>query len=76
MAGQAPGADFQGFVDDTGTGALVHLDDERGDLWSRFGTGGRSTFLFVNDDGSYELTTYGSVDQARLEAEVTDLIGR
>jgi hypothetical protein len=72
----APGADFGAFVTETGTGDLPHLDDESGELWARFGTEGRSTFMFVNQDGTYELTSYGQMDQARLEAEVDELLAR
>ncbi|MGF1596949.1 MAG: hypothetical protein ACFCVK_08445 [Acidimicrobiales bacterium] len=74
IAGLAPGGDFQGFIDDTGTGGLTHLNDETGDLWERFGTGGRSTFMFVDDDGSYVLTEYGTVDASRLESEIDRLL--
>jgi hypothetical protein len=42
-------------------------------LWARFGTGGRSTFMFINDDGSFVLTDYGVVDEARLIDEVERL---
>jgi hypothetical protein len=40
------------------------------------GTGARSTFLFVNQDGTFEFTSYGEVDQTRLEAEINDLLAR
>lgn len=74
VAGLAPGGDFAGFIEETGTGSFTHLNDESGALWERFGTGGRSTFLFVEDDGSYVLTTYGVVDEDRLRSEVERLI--
>ena len=74
IAGLAPGADFATFIDETGTGGFTHLNDEVGDLWQRFGTGGRSTFMFVNDDETFVLTNYGVVDEARLIAEVERLI--
>lgn len=72
----APGADFGEFVSYTGTGALTHLSDESGELWQQFGTEGRSTFLFVNQDGTFERTSYGQMDQDRLESEVQDLLAR
>ncbi|MDH3684034.1 MAG: hypothetical protein OEV40_29280 [Acidimicrobiia bacterium] len=74
IAGLAPGGDFAAFIDETGTAGFAHLDDESGTLWERFGTGGRSTFLFVEEDGSFVLTTYGVVDEDRLRSEVERLI--
>ena len=74
MAGLAPGADFGAFVTRTGTGAFPHLNDETGKLWKQLGASGRSTFLFVNADGTYQRTTYGSMNQKRLESMVQDLI--
>jgi hypothetical protein len=74
IGGQAPGADLGPFIDGTGTGGFTHLDDESGELWQRFGTGGRSTFMFIDDDGTFELTSYGVVDEARLRTEVEGLI--
>ena len=71
----APGADFAEFVERTGTGDFVHLDDAEGALWERFGTGGRSTFMFVDDDGSFVLTDYGVADEGRLVEEAERLLG-
>lgn len=74
IGGLAPGGDLDSFIEQTGTGEFVQLDDTEGALWERFGTGGRSTFMFVNDDGSFVLTTYGVVDEQRLITEVERLI--
>jgi len=74
IAGLAPGADFGEFVEYTGTGAITHLNDETGELWPRFGATGRSTFLFVNDDGTIlDRTEYGDMDEERLTEEVERL---
>ena len=70
----APGAVYAAFIDETGTGELVHLNDEAGDLWQRFGTSGRSTFMFVNNDETFLLSTYGAMDEGRLTEEVERLI--
>lgn len=59
---------------DTGTGGFTHLLDDSGELWERFGTSGRSTFLFVNDDGSYDLTSYGVIGEEKLRERVEGLI--
>ena len=74
IAGLAPGGDFTGFIEATGTGGFTHLNDEVGDLWQRFGTEGRSTFMFVNDDETFILTSYGVMDEDRLIQEVERLI--
>ena len=74
MAGLAPGGDFAGFVAKTGTGAFPHLNDEAGRLWKQLGTSGRSTFLLVNQDGTYQLTSYGQMNRQRLESMVKDLV--
>ena len=70
----APGAELAPFIEATGTGNFPHLDDESGELWQKFGTGGRSTFMFINDDGTFQLTTYGVVDESELRAQVDRLL--
>ncbi|MGI9596033.1 MAG: hypothetical protein ACR2QK_07720 [Acidimicrobiales bacterium] len=67
-------SEFTRFIEGTGTGDFPQLEDISGELWQRFGTGGRSTFMFVNDDGSFELTSYGVVDEAELVEQVERLI--
>lgn len=64
---------MQPFIDQTGTGDFTQLDDQTGELWEQFGTEGRSTFMFVNDDGSFELTSYGIADEARLLSVIEQL---
>ena len=61
------------FIDETGTDGFTQLNDADGELWQRFGTEGRSTFMFINDDGTSELTSYGVADEARLVAEIERL---
>jgi len=64
----APGADFASFVEATGTDGFTQLVDETGDLWMQLGADNRSTFLFVNDDGTFERTTFGVVGESELQA--------
>ncbi|MCP3988816.1 MAG: hypothetical protein GY724_07070 [Actinomycetia bacterium] len=71
----APGGDFAGFIEQTGTGEFTHLDDETGELWTRFGAKGQSTFMFINDDGSFVQTGYGLIGEERLVDEVERLLG-
>ena len=65
---------MRAFVQRTGTGEFPHIADVSGDLWQAFGTGGRSTFLFINDDGTSALTTYGAVRESELRTRVEGLI--
>lgn len=74
IGGQAPGAELAPFIEATGTDGFPQLDDEAGELWQKFGTEGRSTFMFINDDGTFELTSYGVVDESQLRSQVDRLI--
>ena len=65
---------MQTFVDRTGTSEFPQIADVDGTFWEAFGTGGRSTFLFINDDGTSELTTYGAVGGEELASRVQALI--
>jgi hypothetical protein len=60
-------------VSDTGTGAFTHLVDESGELWERFGTSGRSTFMFLDSSGTFDLTSYGVVGEDELRSRVEAL---
>lgn len=61
-------------MDRTGTDAFPQVVDLDGSLWERFGTGGRSTFLFVNDDGTFTLTSFGVIGEDELTRQVQNLI--
>ena len=74
IGGQAEMAEFEDFIARTGTDGFPQLADSDGALWKAFGTGGRSTFLFINDDGTRSLTTYGSLDESGLTEGVQELI--
>ena len=74
VGGLAPGADFGSFVADTGTGDFTQLFDEDGSLFEQFGARDRSTFLFVNEDGTFDRTSFGVVGEEELVAEVERLI--
>ncbi len=75
IGGSASSGDLQPFIDETGTSGFAHLDDSAGGLWERFGTSGRSTFMFLDDDGSFILTEYGIADEERLVAEIERMLG-
>jgi hypothetical protein len=75
IGGEAPGGDYAAFVERTGTDGFTQLqDNDAGELWQRFGTSGRSTFMFVQQDGSFALTSYGVVDENELTTQVERLI--
>lgn len=74
IGGDATGSELQPFIDETGTVGFAHLDDSTGELWERFGTSGRSTFMFLDDDGSFVLTEYGIADEGRLIAEIERML--
>ncbi len=75
IGGQAPGGDYAGFVEGTGTSAFTQLqDNDAGDLWAQFGTTGRSSFMFIQSDGTFVQTAYGVVGEDELIDQVNTLI--
>lgn len=73
IGGLGQGSELTRFIELTGTDGFVQLDDTEGALWQRFGTGGRSTFMFIDDDGSFVLTDYGVANEDRLIEEIERL---
>ena len=65
---------MQAFIERHDLAHFTHLNDEDTVLWDRFGADGRSTFLFLNDDGSFWRTGYGEADLASLTRRVEELI--
>jgi thiol-disulfide isomerase/thioredoxin len=59
--------EMRGFVDDTGTGALTHVADLGGDIWSAFGVYGQPAFAFIDDDGTVEVFIGGMGGDALAE---------
>lgn len=57
------------FIERTGVNAFPHIDDNGGEIWARFGVSQQRTYAYVNDDGTFRLSGYGS-----LEQDVVDLI--
>ncbi|GEM_PF-2248159 len=53
---------------------FVQIHDEDQALWNRFGASGRSTFLFLNDDGTFSRTGYGEVNHTTLVERIEALI--
>lgn len=65
---------MQAFVSDTGTDGFPQVVDPDGSLWLQFGGEIRSSFLFVDEDGSTSRTGYGELDEAGLVDAVEELI--
>ncbi len=63
--------DMEQFVASTRTDAFPHIPDPDSIIWDRFGVTKQRTYVYVNDDGTWQTSGYGS-----LEADVVDLIGR
>jgi len=40
------------FINDTGSGAITHLQDPEGQIWSDFGVARRQTYILITADGS------------------------
>jgi thiol-disulfide isomerase/thioredoxin len=75
VAGRGDVESMRSFVADTGTGSLVHLVDEDGAVWNRFGVVSQPAFVFVDRSGATD-TFAGSLDAAQLRAVVDDLAAK
>lgn len=60
------------FVEQTGTGGITHLSDEKGQVWAKLGVASQSTFLFVRPDGTTAKAT-GPLGAEELTAQVEKL---
>lgn len=49
------------FVNDTGTTAFEHIPDIEGEIWRRFGVSQQRTYVYINDDGSWQVSGYGTL---------------
>lgn len=62
------------FAADAGAGAVTHLEDVDGELWTRFGVTEQSSFVLLDADGAVVLEAgYGGTDE--LGARVGALVG-
>ena len=59
------------FTEDTGSDIIAQVPDLDGEIWSQFGVREQRTYVYINDDGTWETSGYGS-----LRDDVIDLIGR
>jgi len=61
VPGFASAGDFEGFIENTGTGLIEHISDEDLEVWGRFGVTQQSTYVYIDDDGTFRLSGYGSL---------------
>ncbi len=71
VPGLAAASDFPEFIDSTATAGLPHIEDESQAIWTRFGVTQQRTYVFINDDGTFQQGGYGN-----LAGDITDLLAR
>ncbi|RVX38924.1 thiol-disulfide isomerase/thioredoxin [Nonomuraea polychroma] len=75
VAGLDTEAAMKEFVQQTGTGDIVHLSDAKGAVWTKLGVSEQSTFVFMKPDGSTEKAS-GPLSQDGLDGHVRQLLGQ
>lgn len=63
VPGLASVEDFDAFVESTGTTDFDHVSDADGEIWERFGVTQQRTYIYINDDGTWEQGSYGTLGQ-------------
>jgi hypothetical protein len=71
VPGLAGEASMRSFVADTATDGLTHVPDEDGEIWTRFGVTAQRTYVYINDDGTWRTSGYGSL-QSDVEALIAE----
>jgi len=74
VAGQGTRSESEGFIDRFSIDGFPQVFDESGDFRDLLGGVSRSTFLFINDDGTASLTQYGQMDAGSLRTFTQQLI--
>ncbi len=64
---------MQPFVDRTGTGAITHLGDPKGEIWRQFKITQQSTYVLLDPAG--KVTSSGVYSSADLAAKLAALVG-
>ena len=72
MAGHDTDEAHRAFVDEHGLDHLLHVVDDDGSLWARFGVSYQPAWVFVDDDGTMRTVAGGLYEdlEARLQALV------
>lgn len=74
VPGRGDIAEMERFIDDTGTGAITHVADLDGGVWSGFGVYGQPAFAFVTSDGDVDVFI-GSLGKRGLTDRIEALVG-
>lgn len=64
---------MEAFIDDFGVGAFPHVADEALDIWVEYEIPSQPSFVFINDDGSFE-TIIGAMGESGLAARIDELL--
>jgi len=64
---------YQAFLDRHDLGFLQHLRDDTGEIFSSFGIRYQPGWVFIDDDGSMELSP-GSLSEEELQQRIEDLL--
>jgi len=73
VAGRGEEPAMEDFVSDTDTGALTHVVDDSGSIWSDYGVAAQPSFAFIDDDGSVEVHI-GALGEAALTKQMDALV--
>jgi len=73
VAGRGSVSEMEAFVDDTETGALTHVVDADGTVWSSFEVFAQPAFAFVDDSGEVEVFV-GTLGEQALTERMDDLL--
>jgi cytochrome oxidase Cu insertion factor (SCO1/SenC/PrrC family) len=71
LSGSSTVEQMQSFVDDTGTGAITHLESADGELWTRFEVTSQSTYVLIDSHG--EVVETGPFSGDELSEKTGDL---
>ena len=64
---------MEAFVADTGVDTFPHAADVDGDVWEFYGISSQPAFVFINDDGTFDILL-GSLDEDGLTERVEQLL--
>lgn len=70
VAGRGEVPEMEDFVSDTGTGALTHVVDADGSIWSSYEVFAQPAYAFIDDSGSVEVFV-GALGEAALVERMT-----
>jgi thiol-disulfide isomerase/thioredoxin len=73
VAGRGEVPEMDDFVSDTDTGALTHVVDDSGAIWSSYGVAAQPSFAFINDDGTVEVFV-GALGETGLTQQMNALV--